>query len=330
MFKIPAQPYSIDRRFCIAPMMDLSDRHCRYLWRVITRHAVLYTEMVTTGAVLKGDRDYLLKFDPTEHPLALQLGGSDPQALAQCAQIAQEWGYDEINFNCGCPSDRVQTGKIGAILMAEPNLVADCMAAMRESCSLPVTIKHRIGIDDMDDYEDMVKFVDIVAGSGCDTFIIHARKAWLKGLSPKQNRDIPPLKYELIFQLKKAFPHLQIIINGGIKSLSQAKFLLQHVDGVMIGREAYQNPYFLADVDQILFASTAPIKSRKEITHAFIDYVKHELSEGTSLHHMTRHLLGLYAAQPGARQFRRYLTENASQPGATAEVIQKALSYPQA
>ena len=319
----------IDRRFCIAPMMDLSDRHCRYLWRCISHHAVLYTEMVTTGAILQGDRDYLLSFDPSEHPLALQLGGSDPRALAQCATIAQQWGYDEVNFNCGCPSDRVQTGKIGAILMAEPELVADCMAAMIEACTLPVTIKHRIGIDDMEDYDDMAKFVDIVAAAGCKTFIVHARKAWLQGLSPKQNREIPPLKYELIFELKRAFPQLQIIINGGIKTLDQAQFLLRQVDGVMLGREAYQNPYMLAEVDQTIFGATSPTRTREQIVHGYIDYAQRQLAAGSALHHMTRHLLGLYAAQPGARQFRRYLTENAIKPGASVEVIQKALSYPQ-
>lgn len=317
----------INRRFCIAPMMDWSDRHCRYFWRLLTKHAVLYTEMVTTGALLHGDRQRFLKFNPEETPVALQLGGSDPHALAQCAKMAEDWGYSEVNFNCGCPSDRVQSGKIGAVLMAEPALVADCMAAMQDACSIPVTIKHRIGVDDMEDYADMRRFVIAIAEAGCGTFIIHARKAWLKGLSPKENREVPPLKYELIFQLKEEFPELEIIINGGIKTVEQCQFLLARVDGVMVGREAYQNPYFLAEVDREIFATQQPKVTREEVIEGFIRYMERESANGTRLHHMTRHILGLYSGRPGARAFRRHITEKINRPGSTTEIIRQALNY---
>ena len=320
-------PSPIDRRFCIAPMMDWSDRHCRYFWRLLTKHAVLYTEMVTTGALLRGDYPRFLKFNTEETPVALQLGGSDPAALARCARMAEDWGYSEVNFNCGCPSDRVQSGKIGAVLMAEPELVADCMAAMKNACSIPVTIKHRIGIDDMEDYADMRRFVTTVAEAGCGTFIIHARKAWLKGLSPKENREIPPLKYELIFQLKQEFPELEIIINGGIKTLEQCQFLLARVDGVMVGREAYQNPYFLAEIDREIFVAQQPPVTREEVIERFIRYMERESANGTRLHHMTRHILGLYSGRSGARAFRRHITEQVNRPDPTVDIVRQALKY---
>ncbi|MFT5085008.1 MAG: tRNA-dihydrouridine synthase A [Lentisphaeria bacterium] len=312
-------------RFSIAPMMDWSDRHCRFFWRLLTKHSLLYTEMVTTGALIHGDRARFLGFSPQEHPLAIQLGGSNPKDLAQCARMAEDWGYNEVNLNCGCPSDRVQSGKIGAILMAEPQLVAECVAAMKQACSVPVTIKHRIGIDDMEDYQAMADFVEQVAAAGCSTFIVHARKAWLKGLSPKENRQIPPLRYELVAQLKAAFPHLNIVINGGITTIEQSQALLESVDGVMIGREAYNNPYFLAEVDGRLFNASAPPPSREQVMEQYIDYCEKGLAEGGRLHHMSRHILGLYLGQPRARLFRRYITEKANQPGASTQVLRDAL-----
>ncbi|UTF61866.1 tRNA dihydrouridine(20/20a) synthase DusA [Gilvimarinus sp. DA14] len=306
--------------------MDWSDRHCRYFWRLLSENAVLYTEMVTTGAIIHGDRERFLRFHPTEQPLALQLGGSDANALAECAALAEQWGYNEINLNCGCPSDRVQNGRIGACLMAEPELVRDCMSAMIERVKIPVTIKHRIGIDDMDDYDGLIKFVDTVAQSGCNTFIIHARKAWLQGLSPKQNRDIPPLDYELVARIKRERPHLEIIINGGITHLEQCETLLQEVDGVMLGREIYANPYLLAGVDQAIYGSNKPKPSRRQIMEQFMPYLEAELARGTRLNQMTRHILGLYQGLPGARQFRRIISEQAHKKGAGLEVVSRALA----
>ncbi len=317
-------------RFCLAPMMTWSDRHCRYFWRLMTKHSVLYTEMITSGALIHGDRDRFLQYNAEEHPIALQVGGHDPKALAECAQMAEQWGYDEINLNCGCPSDRVQSGKIGAILMSEPTVVADCVRAMKAVCKIPVTIKHRIGIDDMEDYPDMHRFVVACADAGCDTFIVHARKAWLKGLNPKENREIPPLKYELVYRLKQEHPELNIVINGGITTCEQSLNLLNNVDGVMIGREAYNNPFFLNDIDAQLYGDTRPQLSRKEILEAYMEYCDRQISEGeaigTRLDHMTRHILGLYHAQPRARLYRKYITENAKQPGATSQVLKEALS----
>lgn len=307
-------------------MMDWSDRHCRYFWRLLSKHAVLYTEMVTTGALQFGDRERFLHFDPTEQPVALQLGGSDAQALADCAEWAEQWGYNEVNLNCGCPSDRVQSGRIGACLMAEPELVRDCMSAMTERVTIPVTIKHRIGIDDMDDYDGLMNFVDIVAQSGCTTFIVHARKAWLQGLSPKENRDVPPLDYELVARLKRERPDLEIIINGGIKTLEQCDTLLQDVDGVMLGREIYANPILLAGVDRALYGDTAPAPSRLQVMQAFMPYMQAELERGTRLNQMTRHILGLYQGLPGARAFRRIISENAHKKGAGLEVVEQALN----
>src|SRR5690554_1106510 len=307
-------------------MMDWTDRHCRYFWRLLSKRTFLYTEMVTTGALIHGDRQRFLAFDAAELPLALQVGGSDPAALAQCAEFAQQWGYSEINLNCGCPSDRVQSGRIGACLMAEPALVRDCLIAMGAACDIPVTIKHRIGIDHMDDYEGLRDFVATVAESGCTTFIVHARKAWLQGLSPKENRDVPPLDYALVARLKAEFPHLEIIVNGGITSLAQCDTLLQQVDGVMLGREIYANPYLLAAVDRHLFDSTSSVPSRQEVMTEFMNYCEQELSKGTRLNQMTRHILGLYQGLPGARRFRRTISEQAHRPGAGIEVIQEALT----
>lgn len=302
-------------------MMDWSDRHCRYFWRLMSRHARLYSEMVTSGAIIHGDRDRFLSFHAAEHPIALQLGGSDPAALAQCAKIAEDYGYDEVNLNCGCPSDRVQEGRIGACLMAEPETVAECVSAMRNATSLPVTVKHRIGIDDYDSEEHLHHFVSTVAAAGCEVFIVHARKAWLQGLSPKENREIPPLDYNVVARLKQRFNNLTIVVNGGITSLEQSLQLLKDTDGVMLGREAYHNPYLLTEVDQQLFAAERPVAARDDIFEAFLPYCTEQLQMGAKLNHMTRHIMGLYAGQPGGRLFRRYLSENATRPGADTGVL---------
>ena len=319
----------LSHRFCIAPMMDWSDRHCRFFWRLLSRQALLYTEMVTTGALLHGDRERFLHFNQEEHPVALQLGGSNPAELAECARLAQEWGYDEINLNCGCPSDRVQSGMFGACLMARAPLVSECVSAMADSCSIPVTVKHRIGIDDMESYEEMLNFVDTVAAAACSTFIVHARKAWLQGLSPKENREIPPLHYDWVYRLKQERPALNIVINGGIDSIEDCKIHLQHVDGVMIGREAYHNPYMLAAVDSELFGSTEATPSRTAVMQAMLPYIRDELNKGNQLHHITRHLLGIYQGLPGARRFRRHLSENAYKKGAGLAVLEDALALVQ-
>lgn len=310
-------------------MLDWTNRHCRYFHRLITRHAVLYTEMVTTGAIIHGDRQRFLAFDPSEHPVALQLGGSDPNDLSQCAKIGEEYGYDEINLNIGCPSDRVQSGSFGACLMAQPELVAECCHAMINTCQIPITVKCRIGIDDQDDYEDLQNFITQVSGAGVTTFIIHARKAWLQGLSPKENRDIPPLNYERVYQVKAEFPHLEIIINGGITCLEQGLQQLHHVDGVMIGREAYQNPYLLAQVDQLFYGDALDHQpkeppTRDEIIQELIPYIDRVLAEGGKLNYITRHILGLYQNVPGAKKWRRFLSENAHQAGATAKILTEA------
>ncbi|MDG1813993.1 MAG: tRNA dihydrouridine(20/20a) synthase DusA [Porticoccaceae bacterium] len=315
----------IDRKFCVAPMLDWTDRHCRYFLRLISQHAVLYTEMLTTGAIIHGDSDYHLQMDAFEYPVALQLGGSNPQDLATACKMAAQYDYAEINLNCGCPSDRVQNGMFGAVMMKDAQITADCVAAMRDAVDLPITVKHRIGVDDYDSYEFLRDFVGTVAQSGCEVFLVHARKAWLKGLSPKQNREIPELNYASVYQLKKDFPQLDIIINGGVTTLEQSLEHLQHLDGVMVGREAYTNPYLLAKVDQDIYGSTAPIKSRIEIAEEFLNYVDNELSKNTKLNAMTRHILGLFHGMPGARQFRRHISENAFKPSANIEVLTTAL-----
>lgn len=305
-------------------MMDWSDHNCRYFWRLLTRQALLYTEMVTTGALIHGDRERFLHFNPEEHPVALQLGGSDPKDLATCARWAQEWGYDEVNLNCGCPSDRVQSGLFGACLMAKPELVADCVKAMLDNCDIPVTVKHRIGIDHMDSYEQLAEFINPVAAAGCSVFIVHARKAWLQGLSPKQNREIPPLNYPWVYRLKKDFPALTIVLNGGVQTLEDCQTHLQHVDGIMLGREAYQNPWVLARVDEILFGTDNPSTSRDDTIAALLPYTERQLARGVKLNHVTRHILGLYHGMPGARKFRRHLSENAYKAEAGIEVLNEA------
>jgi tRNA-dihydrouridine synthase A len=294
-------------------MMDWTDRHCRHFHRQLTKHTWLYTEMVTTGALLYGDVNRHLEFDAVEHPVALQLGGSEPTDLAKCAKVGEQWGYDEINLNCGCPSERVQRGAFGACLMAEPGLVADCVKAMRDAVSIDVTVKHRIGIDDVDSYDFMRDFVGTIAGAGCSTFIVHARNAILKGLSPKENREIPPLNYDYAYQLKRDFPDLEIIVNGGIKSYADIDLHLQHVDGVMLGREAYHNPYLLAEFDQRYYDDSEPILSRHDVLQAMLPYIQTQLNlyaqDGLKLNSITRHMLGLMAGLPGARLFRQTLSD---------------------
>lgn len=308
-------------KFSVAPMMGWTDRHARYFLRLITRHTLLYTEMVTTGAILHGTRDRLLRYHVTEHPLALQLGGSVPAELAECSDIAEQHGYDEINLNVGCPSDRVQSGLFGACLMAKPELVADCVAAMRDAVSIPVTVKCRIGIDDMDDYESFVQFINTVAQTGCDTFIVHARKAWLQGLSPKQNRETPPLKYDYVYQLKREKPMLNIVINGGIKNTDDVAQHLQQVDGVMMGREAYHNPFILSDIDNRLYGDSAPRPDRDELITRLCAYVDEELSKGARLHDITRHIHGLYHGVAGARAWRRKLSTEVHKQGADSSLL---------
>ncbi|WP_082879818.1 tRNA dihydrouridine(20/20a) synthase DusA [Methylomonas methanica] len=314
-------------RFSVAPMLDWTDRHCRHFHRSLSRHALLYTEMVTSGAILHGNRDRHLQFNQTEHPVALQLGGSNPADLAECAKIAADYGYDEINLNVGCPSDRVQNGRFGACLMAEPELVAECVAAMRQAVSMPVTVKSRIGIDDRDSYDELTHFIKTVAAAGCETFIVHARKAWLSGLSPKQNRDVPPLRYDVVFQLKQDFSMLKIVINGGIESLDSSLDLLTQVDGVMLGREVYHNPYLLAEVDRRLFNDEHHIQSRQETVLAMLPYIEQQLQQGVRLHCIARHMLGLFHGVDGARAWRRHLSENATRFGAGSQVILDALEF---
>lgn len=299
------------RRISVAPMMDWTDRHCRVFHRHLSQHTWLYTEMVTTGALLHGDVPRHLDYDAFEHPVALQLGGSEPQDLAKAAKLGEQWGYDEINLNCGCPSERVQRGAFGACLMAEAPLVADCVKAMRDAVSIDVTVKHRIGIDKVDSYDFVRDFVSTVANAGCQTFIVHARNAILKGLSPKENREIPPLKYEFAYQLKRDFPQLEILINGGIKTLAEIELHLQHVDGVMLGREAYHNPYILAEVDQRFYGSEVPIKTRLDILQAMLPYIREQLAANPylRLNGITRHMLGLTTGLPGARKFRQVLSD---------------------
>ncbi|ELQ15720.1 tRNA-dihydrouridine synthase A [Pseudomonas fluorescens BRIP34879] len=299
---------ALSRRFSVAPMMDWTDRHCRYFLRLLSKHALLYTEMVTTGAILHGDHERFLRHSEAEHPLALQLGGSVPADLAACARMAEAAGYDEVNLNVGCPSDRVQNNMIGAILMAHPALVADCVKAMRDAVSIPVTVKHRIGINGRDSYAQLCDFVGQVKDAGCTSFTVHARIAILEGLSPKENRDIPPLRYDVAAQLKQDFPELEIILNGGIKTLEQCEKHLQTFDGVMLGREAYHNPYVLAEVDQRLFGSEAPVISRAQVLVLLRPYIAEHLASGGTMHHITRHVLGLGTGFPGARKFRQLLS----------------------
>ena len=314
-------------------MMDLTDRHCRAFLRLFSKHIRLYTEMRVVGSILFGDREGFLKYDPVEHPVILQLGGSDPDQLRQCARYAQEVGYDEVNLNVGCPSDRVKNASFGACLMAKPQLVADCVAAMSDEVNIPVTVKTRIGIDDMDSYEALTAFITLVASAGCDHFIVHARKAWLQGLSPKENRTIPPLHYDRVYRLKQDFPHLKFTINGGITDLDQAEAHLNEVEGVMIGREAYHNPWVLHDVDSRIFKEdkngldSSPIQTRFDIVEAYLPYIESQLSQGIYLRHMTRHILGLFHGEPGAKSWRRYLSEHGPRRDAGLEVVETALDF---
>ena len=317
----------LSHRFCVAPMMDWTDRHDRVFLRQLSEHALLYTEMVTSAALKHGDAQYLLQHSEGEHPIALQLGGSKPVELAEAAVLAERSGYDEINLNVGCPSDRVQSGAFGACLMAEPGLVGKCVSSMMTSVSLPVTIKCRIGIDDRDSQRELEDFIGTVANAGCDTFIVHARKAILSGLSPKENREIPPLNYDSVFAVKQAFPELSIIINGGIKTIEDAESLLKKTDGVMLGREAYQNPFILNEVDAVFFGTATNVQTRTETLQKFMPYIEQELERGTPLHHMTRHILGLYKGQKGGKNFRRHLSENSYKKTADIGVLLDAISY---
>ena len=321
-----ATAFSPNRRLSVAPMLDWTDRDFRYLLRLISKHALLYTEMVTTGAIIHGNRQRFLAHDECEYPLALQLGGSDPKDLATCAKLGEEAGYDEINLNVGCPSDRVQSGSFGACLMVEPKLVAECVAAMRDVVDIPVTVKTRLGIDEHDSYQFLCDFIEPVAEAGCEIFILHARNAWLKGLSPKENRDIPPLRYDFVYQAKRDYPTLHIDINGGIHSLDEAQQHLSHVDGVMMGRAIYNDPYLLAEVDSLLFDDQYLVPTRHQVIENMLPYIGKRMSEGRPLKSITRHMLGVFQGQPGARAWRRHISENAHQKGAGLEVLTDALA----
>ncbi len=315
-------PPTFPKVLSVAPMMDWTDRHDRYFLRLFNPRVRLYTEMVTTGALLQGDAPRFLRFDASERPLALQLGGSDPAALARCTQMAEDWGYDEVNLNVGCPSDRVRQGKIGACLMAEPGLVADCVAAMQAAVKIPVTVKHRIGIDNLDDYEHLENFVRVVAGTGCRTFIVHARIALLDGLSPRENRKIPPLRYEDVYRLKQAFPALAIHLNGGVKTVAEIERHWQNVDGVMVGREAYHNPWLLAEALPLFGVQELP--ERDAILDQYLGFMARELADGVPLSQLTRHILGLYQGLPGARRWRQHISENAHRRNAGLDVVREA------
>lgn len=314
------------RRMSVAPMLDWTDRHYRYFARLISRHTWLYTEMVTTGALLYGDVERHLRFDEAEHPVALQLGGSDPAELAQCARLAQQWGYDEVNLNVGCPSERVQKGAFGACLMAEPQLVADCVKAMRDAVDIDITVKHRIGIDQIEHYDYLAGFVDQVAEAGCSTFIVHARNAILKGLSPKENREIPPLKYDYVYRLKRERPELEILLNGGVKTNADIAEHLRHVDGVMVGREAYHNPWLMADWDATFYGDDSTAVSRQQVVDAMLPYIRARLAEGHKLRNIARHILGLFQGMPGARQWRRMLSDAKLLDGADEGLLLQALA----
>ncbi|AVG15920.1 tRNA dihydrouridine(20/20a) synthase DusA [Chromobacterium vaccinii] len=312
------------RRLSVAPMLDWTDRHYRYFARQITRHTWLYTEMVTTGALLNGDVARHLRFDEAEHPIALQLGGSEPAELAACAKLAAEWGYDEVNLNVGCPSERVQKGAFGACLMAEPTLVSDCVKAMRDAVDIDVTVKHRIGIDQIEHYDYLREFVDTVAEAGCRTFIVHARNAILKGLSPKENREIPPLKYDYVYRLKRERPDLEILINGGVKTNAEIAEHLKHVDGVMVGREAYHNPWLMAEWDALFYGDEAAGPERAAVVDAMMPYVTARLGDGSNVRHIARHILGLFQGLPGARNWRRMLSDSKLLDGADAGLLRQA------
>lgn len=325
---MPTTSHGIDHTFSVAPMLDWTDRHCRYFYRLMSKRAVLYTEMVTTGAIIHGKGDYL-SYNDEEHPVVLQLGGSDPKAMALSAQKAQQYGYDEVNINVGCPSDRVQNGAFGACLMAQPQQVADCIKAMREACDIPITVKTRIGIDDSDEYQFLTDFVEITQAAGCNSYTIHARKAWLQGLSPKQNRDVPPLNYPRVYQLKQDFPALNISINGGIETLAQAQSHLTHVDGVMVGRAVYQDPFLMTQVDHTLYGDAPCTLSRVDVLNAIKPYIEQQISahERTTTWHILRHMLGLFNGQPGARAWRRFLSEQARNFSKDASIVDLSLTH---
>jgi len=316
----------MQRTLSIAPMMDCTDRHYRYFMRLITRHTLLYTEMVTQDAILHGDREKLLGFTPVESPLALQLGGSDPKKLADCARIGEQWGYDEINLNVGCPSDRVQAGRFGACLMKEPLLVSECLAAMRAAVKIPVTIKTRIGVDDQDSYEALCEFIRAIIQSGVQVIVVHARKAWLQGLSPRQNREVPPLRYDLVYQLKQEFPDLTLVINGGIETLEAIDSHLAQVDGVMLGRAAYNDPYLFAAADASYYQDHSVPRTREQVVEAMLPYIDQHLARGGRLHQITRHMVGLYHGVDGARVWRRWLSTECVKSGADARVLRKILT----
>jgi len=305
-------------------MLDCTDRHERYLLRLISKHAVLYTEMITTGAIIHGDRPRFLDFDQSEHPVALQLGGSNPDDMVRCAELTQQWGYDEVNINVGCPSDRVQSGSFGACLMKTPDLVAQNVRQMQSVVDIPVTVKCRIGVDEQDPRQSLWALVQACADAGCTVFLVHARKAWLKGLSPKENRDVPPLDYELVYQLKEAFPELDIIINGGIDTIEACHQHLNHVDGVMMGREAYSNPYVLASVDQQFYQDQAVPRSRDQVMRDYMNYVDECLQQGCRLNQLSRHVVGLYHGEPRSRLWRRYISQHAHLPGSNRQVLEDA------
>jgi tRNA-dihydrouridine synthase A len=324
--KAPAASKAFTRRFCVAPMMEWTDRHCRFFHRQLTRHALLYTEMVTADAIIHGPRERLLGFNAAEHPVALQLGGSGPKNLAQAARIGADFGYAEINLNVGCPSDRVQDGRFGACLMREPKLVGECVAAMKAAVALPITVKCRLGVDDQDIEEALDRFADIVVTAGADALIVHARKAWLDGLSPRENRDIPPLDHARVHRLKRRLGNFPIVINGGIHTLDEAEYHLRHVDGVMLGRAAYQNPGMLLAADSALFGVAAPVAEAREAAEKLFPYIEQAMARGARLHDVTRHLLGLFRGQPGARAFRRHLATKAVQQSAGVQVLREALA----
>lgn len=313
-------------RLCVAPMMDWTDRHCRHFHRLLSPNARLYTEMVNAHAIRHGDRSRLLGFDQSEHPVALQLGGSDPALLAEAARVGQDWGYDEINLNCGCPSDRVQAGRFGACLMREPSLVADCIAAMRAAVAIPVTVKCRIGVDDQDDDADLQRFIESVRVAGCTVFIVHARKAWLKGLSPKENRDVPPLNYPRVHKLRQDFPDLTLVLNGGLNTVPACVEQVAVLDGVMLGRTAYHEPWILAELEQALFQQVTDLPDRVDLLQGMRAYTQARLAAGDSLGQITRHILGLFQGLPGARRFRRMLSERAHRAGAGWEAVEAALA----